>query len=1153
MCGSQVYERGKVYYQGRKVNLIHYEAGTSSFEAVVHGSSPYTVKVAFRRNTKVKAECTCPAFSTYPKYCKHIAAVLILLQQKGKEQSAETGNLGLGRSYPSLLYTTDGITAGFRPDAFQLAAAEAAAESIEDELRISQVAERIIDVFSDGGRPARPLAAPTLIDSKIPLTLEIICKPSPNGFQGNSITIELKVGPNRPYVVPRIRDFLDKVELGQCYVFSKHFTYDPQQHHFLPESAAVLKHLIQVHHTEQMYRKTGYYPHGSRSLMEERGLSIPPSLWDSLAALLVQTPEVYVEQNGKSYKGIQLSDEPLPLLFELDQAVQEDLEQQEQQEIHEKQEQQKKQVKHEVQSFSAASAQGTFKKTSSEVYELGIQGLDKLTVMEAYGVVLAEGKLIPVQPEQCKRLLQLKQTIDAYRNQQLLIPADQVEPFMEKVVPGLTKLGRVRIAQAVSDRIVQLPLKAKLYLDRVKHRLLAGLEFHYGDLIIHPLQPPENNRSRDQILMREGEKERRILQLMEQSAFSSTEGGYFMEDEEGEYEFLYHIVPELEKLATIYATSAVKVRLHTVQSPPKITVDVDERTDWLEFRFDMEGISESDIRHVLKSLEEKRKYYKLPNGALLPLETAEFQEMIRVMNDVGVRMKDVRGTKARLPVANGLQLMDLDLQDKRSSIRLGPSFRRLLDNMRNPDQLDFPIPGSLSPILRDYQKYGFQWLKTLAHYRFGGILADDMGLGKTLQSIAMIVSVLPEIREQKLPVLIVAPASLIYNWRKELNKFAPDIRAAITDGSPTERVRVLQNPSEADVIITSYPLLRKDITRYSSQTFHTLILDEAQAFKNHATQTAQAVKTIQARHRFALTGTPIENSLEELWSIYNVVFPGLFPGKKAFNELSRETVARRIRPFLLRRLKSEVLKELPDKIESLQVSELLPEQKKLYAAYLAKLRQEALKHLDKDTLRKNRIRILAGLTRLRQLCCHPALFIEGYEGSSSKFEQLLDIVEECRSAGKRMLIFSQFTQMLGLIASELSYRGSRYFYLDGGTPPRERVELCDRFNDGERELFLISLKAGGTGLNLTGADVVVLYDLWWNPAVEEQAADRAYRIGQKNVVQVIRLVAQGTVEEKMYALQQRKKSLIEEVIQPGQESLSALTEQEILDLLNVKE
>ncbi len=373
----------------------------------------------------------------------------------------------------------------------------------------------------------------------------------------------------------------------------------------------------------------------------------------------------------------------------------------------------------------------------------------------------------------------------------------------------------------------------------------------------------------------------------------------------------------------------------------------------------------------------------------------------------------------------------------------------------------------------------------------------------------------------------------------------------VVDGKKVDREQLQKDINDIDVMITSYPLLRHDIKWYENQTFHTVFFDEAQAFKNPMTQTARAAKKINADHRFGLTGTPIENSLEELWSIYHVVFPQLFQGLQEFSYLSSKAVARRVRPFLLRRLKQDVLAELPPKIESVESSELLPEQKKLYAAYLAKLRHKTLKHLDQETIHKNRIKILAGLTRLRQICCHPALFIEGYKGSSAKFEQLLKIVEESKHSGRRILIFSQFTKMLKIIGKELIMRGQTYFYLDGQTPSDERVKLCNRFNDYERDIFLISLKAGGTGLNLTGADTVILYDYWWNPAVEEQAADRVHRIGQKNEVQVIKLMALGTIEEKMNELQEKKRNLVSNIIDSDERISATLTEADIKEILGI--
>ncbi|MBN3526989.1 DEAD/DEAH box helicase [Paenibacillus apiarius] len=1094
LCGQISYEKGAACYQAGKVTITNCDLEASIYEATVEERGSYQVTVEIGQNGDVEAECTCPALPSYDNYCKHIAAVLLILRDMQHRSPIRAG--------ASNLLPEDRFSMGYRGTESPLAVDASRANGITE--RDIRLTKGMLGLFGD--KPLHPSRTGPHFDARTPLHVEFICRPVSYGYRKHVFGIEFKVGPKRLYVVQKIRDFLNRVDRREDYAFSKLFTYDPELHSFQQEDDAVIQQLIQIYRNEETYRETSnIYPHAN-PMSGERMLLIPPFLWDTFLPLLAAAPSVQLEQGGDTYEGIGISDEPVPLHFGLGQA-------------------------------------------QPESYQLDVQGLDEIIVMESYGVVLSEGKLLKLQTDKCKRLAGLKHMLEASGKHQIQIPPEQMEPFMEKVIPGLMKLGSVHIDEAISDRIMQTQLKARLYLDRVRDRLLAGLEFQYGDIVINPLERNVQRRGEDRILLRDGEQERRILELMENSSFAQTEAGYFMDDEDAEYEFLVHVVPQLEQLVQVYATSAVKERICTEHAPPKITVDVDDRINWLEFRFDMEGIPETDIRNLLKSLEEKRKYYRLRNGALLPLESAEFQEIIRFMNELGVRKGDVKGTQFHLPVIRGLHLMDSQRQG--NAVSLGKSFRRLLDNMRNPDHLDFPVPDSLEPVLRDYQKYGFQWMKTLAQYRFGGILADDMGLGKTVQSIAFIVSMLPEIRNQGLPAMIVAPASLLYNWQNELKKFAPEIRTVIADGSKTERSGILKDVSQVDVVITSYPLLRRDIAMYAEQSFHTLIMDEAQFFKNHTTQTAQVVKQIQAQYRFALTGTPVENSLEELWSIFGAVLPELFPGRKAFNELSRETVSKRVRPFLLRRLKTDVLKELPEKIESLQASELLPEQKKLYAAYLAKLKQETLKHLDDNDFQKNRLKILAGLTRLRQLCCHPALFVEGYAGSSAKFEQLIEIVGECRSAGKRMLVFSQFTEMLGLIERELGYQGVPYFYLDGKTPSAERVELCSRFNEGERDVFLISLKAGGTGLNLTGADTVILYDLWWNPAVEQQAADRAHRIGQKSVVQVIRLVSQGTVEDKMFELQQKKLNLIDEVIQPGHEALSALTEQDIREILMI--
>lgn len=1081
LCGKLAYEKGEAYVRERKVGLTHIDHDFGVYEAVVSGREDFAVSIEFAQDRSMDASCTCPSLSSYDHHCQHIAAVLIHLHER-MEHGA------LLRPYLST----------------------SAAQGGRDGLR-QHAAKSMLDLFQGQGKDesARQIGR-VRFDTRETIEVEFTVRPYPYGYRQILFGIEMRIGSKRLYIVQKMRDFLSRIASKEAFVFSKHFTFDPQEHCFEPEDEEVIQLLLQIFQHETMYREAissssqiSYA--GTRNA--ERTLLIPPVFWERMLSALQKAPLVKWTQGDQEYQGIELAEGNLPLSFAFTQD--EDSRQQE--------------------------------------YQMSVKGLDSLTILEAYGMAQYEGALYKLGSEPCKRLFKLKQIMEKANAESIVIEPEQLSPFIEQVVPGLMKLGEVQIAPAISDRIVKTPLQAKLYLDRIRDRLLAGLEFHYGQVMINPLEEKEPKHPHFQILIRDVEKEQQILDIMQDSMFTQTEAGYFLENEEAEYHFLYHIVPKLEKVVQVYATSAVKTRVHPGQVGAKVKVELKERTNWLEVQFEFAGIPESEIRQLLQSIEEKRRYYRLPNGSLLPLEGEEFQEISRFLDAMSIRQADLKGSEVRLPLIRGMRFLDADQQGR--TVQLGKSFRKLLENMRNPDNLDFPLPDSLHHVLRDYQRYGFQWMKTLAHYGFGGILADDMGLGKTLQSIAFLVSVLPEIREQKLPALIVAPASVVYNWYHELKKFAPQVRAVIADGTKEERDKRYREMGEVDVFISSYPLVRRDHDHFAKARFHTLILDEAQAFKNHATQTAHAVKQIKAVYRFALTGTPIENRLEELWSIYDAVFPALFPSRKAFNELHPEVVAKRIKPFLLRRVKRDVLQELPEKIESIQTSDLLPEQKKLYLSYLVKLQQETLQHLQEKGFQKNRIKILAGLTRLRQLCCHPALFVEEYTGSSAKFEQLLDTLEECRQAGRRVLLFSQFTEMLGIIGRRLSELGVPYFYLDGQTPVRERVPLCQRFNEGERDLFLISLKAGGTGLNLTGADTVILYDLWWNPAVEEQAADRAHRIGQKKIVQVIRLVTQGTVEEKMYDLQQKKKHLIDEVIQPGEEALSALTEQEIREIL----
>ncbi|MBD2846702.1 DEAD/DEAH box helicase [Paenibacillus sp. IB182496] len=958
------------------------------------------------------------------------------------------------------------------------------------------LAARMLELFRAKGRSG---GGRSQMELRAPLQAEFALRVDPLGPGRRLIGVELRIGPDKRYAVPELRAFLTAYARGEPYACSRHFTYLPAQHCFGPDEDRLIQQLCGVSRNERLQREAAGALY-SGEVAQPSLLRLPPYAWETAAPLLAALPHVRLYSADREFDTLAIDNGPLPVRF----------------------------------AFAAGDER--------ESCVLHMHGLRALLLLEAYDMALADNRFIRLAPGTLRQLEELQTLLRQAEHEALPIPYAQVGAYVEHVVPALMRLGDVQIARAIAQRIETLPLEARIYLDRVRERLLAAVEFQYGDLVMNPLEAEQTrDGERRRMFMRDGEREARILELMEGAGFTRTESGYVMQDEPREFHFLYHVVPHLEELAKLYATSAVKVRVIAKHPPPRIAVTRDERTNWLELRFELEGISDDDVKRVLDSLAEKRSYHRLSSGALLPLESEAFAELVRFLNDVGLPAPEEPAPRLRLPLAQGLSAVE----DHERLMRLAPSMQELLQRLDEPQAIEHPLPPGLSGQLRPYQIRGYQWMKTLAQYGFGGILADEMGLGKTVQSIAFLASLLEDIRARRAPALIVCPASLLYNWRSELQRFAPEARTAIVDGPAAPRRALLRGAAEYEILITSYPLLRQDIRQHAEQPYHALILDEAQMIKNDSTQTARAVKRLRAEHRFALTGTPLENRLDELRSIFEAVFPGLFPERRIFAELSADKVRRRARPFLLRRLKRDVLQELPDKRETTLSAELLPAQKKLYAAYLARLRYETLKHLEEDDFGRSRIRFLAGLTRLRQLCCHPALFVEGYSGSSAKFEQLLALIDDCRAGGRRLLVFSQFTSMLELIARELGRRGVPFFALDGETPAARRLALCSRFNNGERDVFLISLKAGGTGLNLTGADTVVLYDLWWNPAVEQQAEDRAHRIGQTRAVQVIRLVARGTIEEKMLAMQQSKRKLLGSLLESEAEAAGAWSKQDI--------
>ena len=440
--------------------------------------------------------------------------------------------------------------------------------------------------------------------------------------------------------------------------------------------------------------------------------------------------------------------------------------------------------------------------------------------------------------------------------------------------------------------------------------------------------------------------------------------------------------------------------------------------------------------------------------------------------------------------------------------------------------------------------------------------------GKTIQMLSVILDYVDNFSgkdEERKATLVVSPSSLTLNWENEAKKFAENLKVLVIRGTLSERKKQISKIGEYDLVITSYDLLKRDIEIYKEKNyqFRYIIADEAQYLKNSNTQNAKAIKQIKAVTRYALTGTPIENSLAELWSIFDYIMPGYLFSYKDFKAIyetpivkdndkrAMEKLKMLIEPFVLRRCKKDVLKELPEKTVTVLSNEMEEEQKNIYISYLTQAKQEIAEQIDINGLEKSHIKILAALTRLRQICCHPSLFIENYDGGSSKLEQCIEIIEEATNGGHKILLFSGYTSMFSIIQKELEKRNIKYFKLTGATKVDERIELVDEFNENPKiKVFLISLKAGGTGLNLTGADMVIHYDPWWNIGAENQATDRAYRIGQKNNVQVYKLITKNSIEEKIYELQKKKAELVENMLSTKTSFINKLSKDDIMNLFN---
>lgn len=977
-----------------------------------------------------------------------------------------------------------------------------------NELKSRRASEQIFNFFEN--RPAV---------FRVPLELEVTYEFHKGRISGSwsYSGIRMRMGEDRLYVVKDIKALMQSLEAGQPLEFGRSFVLEPSRHGFKPEDQPLIDMIEELYQTEQLVDEVSPGS-GKNSVFRDRQMLLAPVMAKRFLNIMEGRTFKAVIDN-RSYEEIRIINEDFPVQFTVTREGNN----------------LQLQMEHE-EPLIPLTGDGEYFLCGDLIYKVSQKQRDSF------------------KPFYMAMLRNQSSTIQFFE--------EDKSRFVSEILPFAEKAGKVDIDEKAELIIEKYALEPEIYLDRQGDIITADVRFNYGNTCINPFSPAERAAAPEgRIIARDMEKERLLMDILGETGFRVSNGLIHMDQEENVFNFIHEIVPRLQEHAQVFYSDSF--RKTVIRETAFFSGDLrfNTATGMLEFSFSIEGIDRSELVKALEMAHFKKKYYRLKDGTYLPLDSREMRDLGGLAEYLDLDEQDLMQDTVQIPAYRALYLDQLLKGAGLNYIETNNDYKAFVKRLQEPADIDMAIPSGLNGTLREYQKSGFRWLRTMSDCRLGCILADDMGLGKTIQVITLILS--DKWQKGTHPSLVVVPTSLVYNWLAELEKFAPDLKAAIVSGTREERRKQLEDIKDSDVVITSYALIRRDIEEYLDIDFRYCILDEAQHIKNPGSQSARSVKRIRAENRIALTGTPMENSLVELWSVFDFIIPGyLFSHTKFLDKYGRpiikeedagakEELARHIRPFILRRLKKDVLKELPEKVEHRMIADLTPEQKKLYLAYLSRIKEEINEDIREHGFERNQIRILAALTRLRQICCHPSLFIENYVGESGKLMLLQEVINDSIQSGHRILLFSQFTSMLHIIRDWLLKENIGHLYLDGSTRSEDRTRLVSEFNEGEGSIFLISLKAGGTGLNLTGADVVIHYDPWWNPAVEDQATDRAYRIGQLKSVHVIKLVTRGTIEEKIFALQEKKKQLIDSVIQPGENLLSKMTEEEIKGLFEL--
>ena len=935
----------------------------------------------------------------------------------------------------------------------------------------------------------------------------------------NTINVEFKLGKDNFYKIKNLKEFYNRVINNESFIYSNKLEFVHNVENFDKDSQKILNFIIKyakiinyVNNTENTnFRYYGKKLSESSILLDEEGL-------DELFEIL-KGRKIEIEKDANVKKVTLIPSNP-NIEFYLNKNAKNELE-----------------LTHNLENYNYIIIDG--KKYTYII-------MDEFIYRAKKNIKNTTFKLLEIYK---------KNYID-----EIKFNTRQLPDFFALIEPKIKDNLVINIDKEEIKEYIPEELGIKIFLDyNESNYITAELKFCYGDTEFNPI-----DENKDLKIARNAIKETECLNQLRKTGFmlDGQNKRFILVSDEAIYNFLTEDIELYMQKFEVMVTDNFKSK--KIKEPKIGNIGVKIENNLLVINLENINYDKNEIKEILQRYALKKKYYRLKDGSFIDLELNENIEFLNNLESgLGISYEDIENGTISLPIYRSMYMEKILNNLDKSKIKKEESYVDFIkDTSKEKENTTLTLPKSLKGDLREYQKNGFQWLQMLEKYELGGILADDMGLGKTIQVITLILKYKEE-QKEKLPSIVIAPSSLTLNWKNEIQKFAPTLETIVINGSLEQRKKKIKDIKKYDLIITSYDLLKRDLELYEKEdiTFKYAIADEAQYIKNSNTQNAKALKSIKAETRYALTGTPIENSLAELWSIFDYIMPGYLFKYKKFKQLyevpivkdndmySMKKLKMLIEPFILRRTKKEVLTELPEKTITILNNEMEDEQQKIYLSYLAKAKQEAMQEIEINGVEKSHIKILALLTRLRQICCHPSLFLEDYNQDSSKLKQCIEIIKDGIEAGHKILLFSGYTSMFDIIEKELLKEDINYYKLTGKTNVNERIELVEDFNQNENvKVFLISLKAGGTGLNLTGADMVIHYDPWWNISAENQATDRAYRIGQKNNVQVYKLITKNSIEEKIYELQEKKSKLIDNVLNTETTFINKLSKDEIMKL-----